>query len=167
VIWMDPATGQTEEAKKYKGEHYTGQAPSSSHPWVLLVAREGRKESMLKSYKFESRYVPVQDIELNPAKVPFAIAAPSGDTVPASVPVPFATKLVRETRATRSMMYVWSGEVPTDGQGFRILATGASGQFNIPPDLATHFPAVLSLRVNALNANGKAYSTDKVYQLRK
>ena len=167
VIWMDPATGQTEEAKKYKGEHFTGQTPSTAHPWVLLIAREGRKESMLKSYKFESRYVPVQEIEMIPAKVPFTIAEPTGDTLPSSVPIPFAAKLTKETRATRSMMYVWSGEVPTDGQGFRILATGASGQFTIPPDLATHFPAVLSVRLNALNANGKAYSTDKVYQLRK
>ena len=60
-------------AKKYKGEHFIGEAPDRSHPWVLLVAREGRKESMLKSYKFESRPVPVQEVEANTAKVPYAI----------------------------------------------------------------------------------------------
>ena len=79
----------------------------------------------------------------------------------------FAAKLKRETRATRSIMYVWTGEVPADGQGYRILGTGAQGTLRIPPDIATRYPAVLSIRVNALNANGKAYSADKVYQLNK
>lgn len=167
VSWFDPQTGEMQEQKKYKGEHFTGQPPNGAHSWVLLVAREGRKESMLKSYKFESSYVPVQEVEMNPQKVPFQIAQPTGDTVSLSAPVNFAVKLTRETRATRSVMYVWTGEVPAEGQGFRVLGTGAQGSFRIPADLATRYPAVLSIRVNALNANGKAYAADKVYQLNK
>ena len=80
-------------------------------------------------------------------------------------PVRFAAKLTRATRATRTMMYVWTGECPADGLGFRILGTGAEGTFPIPPDIATQYPAVMSIRLNALNANGKAYSADRVYQL--
>jgi hypothetical protein len=167
VLWFDPEGSEMREQKKYKGEHFTGQPPNGAHPWILLVAREGRKESMLKSYKFESRYVPVQEVEQNPQKVPFQIAQPSNDTLSLSAPVNFGVKLTRETRATRSMMYVWSGEVPADGQGYRVLGTGASGTFRIPSDIATRFPAVLSIRVNAINANGKAYSADKVYTLTK
>ena len=167
VLWFDPEGGEMREQKKYKGEHFTGQPPSGAHPWVLLVAREGRKESMLKSYKFESRNVPVQEVEQNPQKVPFQIEQPSNDTLSLSTPANFAVKLTRETRATRSVMYVWTGEVPADGQGFRVLGTGAQGSFRIPSDIATRFPAVLSIRVNALNANGKAYSADKVYTLTK
>ena len=45
------------------------------------------------------------------------------------------------------------------------LRTGAQGTFPIPADIATRYPAVISIRLNALNANGKAYSADKVYQL--
>jgi hypothetical protein len=166
VQWLNPLTGEYLEQKKYKGEHFTGEAPDKSHPWVLLVAREGRKESMLKSYKFESRRVPVQEIETNVQKVPYVIAEPSGD-VAAGKPVRYAAKLTRETRATRAMMFLWTGEVASDGRGFRVLGTGSTGSFVVPPAIATNFPAVLSVHLTALNANGKAYAADRVYQLTK
>ena len=57
------------------------------------------------------------------------------------------------------------GEVPADGRGFRVLGTGAQGAFTIPPVLAQKYPAVLSIRVSAINANGKVYSVDKVFEL--
>ena len=145
VQWFNPATGEYLEQKKYRGEHFTGEAPDKSHPWVLLVAREGRKESMLKSYKFDSREVPlVQEIETKRQKVPFTIVEPTGNTIEAGKPVRFAVKLTRETRATRSMMYLWTAEVAVDGQGFRVIGTGAPGTFVIPPSVAKNFPAVLS-----------------------
>jgi len=165
IQWFNPLTGEQLEQKKYKGEHFTGEAPDKSHPWVLLVAREGRKESMLKSYKFESRRVPVQEIETNPQKVPFTMAEPAGDTIAAGKPVHFAVKMTRETRATRSMMFLWTGEVASDGRGFRVLGTGSPGNFVIPPAIAKNYPAVLSVHITALNANGKAYSANRVYQL--
>ena len=165
IQWFNPLTGEQLEQKKYKGEHFTGEAPDKSHPWVLLVAREGRKESMLKSYKFESRRVPVQEIETNPQKVPFTMAEPAGNTIAAGKPVHFAVKMTRETRATRSMMFLWTGEVASDGRGFRVLGTGSPGNFVIPPAIAKNYPAVLSVHITALNANGKAYSANRVYQL--
>ena len=135
---------------------------------MLLVAREGRKESMLKSDKFDSREVPlVQEIETNPQKVPYVIVDPSGNTLDAGKPVKFSAKLTRETRATRSMMFLWTGEVAADGQGLRVLGTGSPGTFVIPPSIAVTFPAVLSIHLTALNANGKAYSADRVFQLNK
>ena len=168
IIWFNPLNGETtEEKKKYHGEHFTGDLPDKSHPWVLLIAREGRKESMLRSYKFDSRPVPIQEVEILPAKVPYALAEPSTDPLIASLPTPYEVKLKRETRATRQMMYLWTGEVAADGQGFRVLGTGAKGSMSISQTMATNYPAVLSLRITALNANGKAYSVDKVYQLKK
>jgi hypothetical protein len=122
---------------------------------------------MLKSVKFDSRDVPVQELEMNPQKVPYAIVEPTGDTLAAGKPIRFAVKMTRETRATRSMMYLWTGEVAADGRGFRVLGTGAPGSFVIPPSIATDFPAVLLIHLTALNANGKAYAADKVYQLTK
>jgi len=167
VYWFNPATGAFLEQKKYKGEHFTGEAPDKSRPWVLLIAREGRKESMLKSYKFESRDVPVQELEVSPAKVPFAIVEPSADTLVAGKPVQFSVKVTRATRATRSMTYLWTGEVAADGRGLRVIGTGAPGTFTIPASIATNFPAVLNIHLTALNANGKLYQTDHVYQLNK
>jgi hypothetical protein len=167
VEWLNPGTGEAIAQKKYKGEHFTGQPPDSSHPWVLYVAREGRKESMLKSYKFESRMVPVQEIETNGAKLPFTIAGPAGNTLDAGKPAQFTVKLTRENRATRSMMYLWTAEVAADGRGLRVLGTGAAGLFVVPASLAENFPAVLSVHLTALNAHGKAYAADRVYQLNK
>jgi hypothetical protein len=167
VEWLNPATGESLEQKKYKGQHFTAEAPDAGHPWVLYIAREGHRDSMGRSYKFESRPVPVQEIETDLKKVPFEIVTPSGNAVEAGKPLQFSVKLTRETRATRAMQFLWTGEVVTDGHGFRVLGTGSPGTFVIPPSIAENFPAVLSVHLTALNANGKAYQTDRVYQLNK
>jgi len=167
VEWLNPATGEALEEKKYSGEHYTGQAPDSSHPWVLYIAREGHKESMLKSYKFESRPVPVQEIETDAKKIPFEIVAPSGNTLESGKGITFSAKLTRQTRATRAMMFLWCGEAVADGRGFRVLGTGSSGVFVVPANIAASSPAVLSVHLMGLNALGKAYTMDRVYQLNK
>ena len=167
VEWLNPSTGEALEQKKYKGQHFTGEAPDSSHPWVLYIAREGHRDSMGKSYKFESRPVPVQEIETDLKKVPFEIVAPSGTALQAGKPAQFSVKLTRENRATRAMLYLWTGEVVADGHGFRVLGTGSSGTLVVPASIAESFPAVLSVHVTALNANGKAYQMDRVYELSK
>jgi hypothetical protein len=165
IQWLNPATGESLEQKKYSGEHFTGEAPDASHPWVLYIAREGYKEGMAKSYKFESRPVPVQEIETDVKKIPFVIDAPAGNTIQAGKPTQFAVKLTRQTRATRAMMFLWSGEVVTDGRAMRVLGTGSPGTFVVPASVAANFPAVLSIHLTALNAKGKAYAADRVYQL--
>ena len=165
VVWMNPATGETVKQKDYKGEHFTGEPPDKTHDWVLRVSREGRKEGMLKSYKFESRIVPVQEVEQAPARVPFEIAAPVGDEISVSHPAPFALKVKRDTRGTRTLLASWTAEVPLDGEGYRVVGMGKEGLLKIPQAIAHQFPAVMSLRVMILNANGKAYTLDKVYRL--
>jgi len=167
VQWLNPATGEALEQKKYSGEHFTGEAPDGSHPWVLYIQREGHKESMLKSYKFESRPVPVQEVETDLKKIPFEIATPPGNMLVAGVPTEFSVKLTRATRATRAMLFLWTAEVVADGRGFRELGTGSPGTFVVPASVAANFPAVLSIHLTALNANGKAYTLDRVYQLDK
>ena len=120
---------------------------------------------MLKSYKFEARPVPVQEVETLEKSVPFTLAEPKGDTISLSKPPAFEIALKRQTRATRSMSYLVTGEVTTNGQGYRVLATGAKGQLELPPVFAKSAGAVLILRVTALNANGKAYALDRVFRL--
>jgi hypothetical protein len=165
VAWMNPATGELIRQKDYKGEHFTGEPPDKSHDWVLRVSREGRKEGMLKSYKFDSRPVPVQEVEQNPLKVPFEITAPEGDRISLSRPAKFALKIKRDTRGTRSLLVEWTAEVALDGEGYRVVGAGKEGTLGIPPSVANQYPAVVSLRVLLLNANGKAYTLDKVYRL--
>lgn len=165
VYWIDPATGESTKAKDYKGERFVSEAPSKDHDWILHISRDGRKQGMLKSYKFESRQNIGQEIEQNSAKVPFEIAEPAIEELSLSKPPKFAVKLKRETRATRQMSYVWTGEVVSDGQGYRVIGLGSQGTMSLPKDLGVKFPGVFNLRLSAINANGKAYSLDKVYRL--
>ena len=165
VAWMNPATGEIVKQKDYKGEHFTGEPPDKSHDWVLHVSREGRKEGMLKSYKFDSRPVPVQEIEQNPAKVPFEISEPAGDEISLSRPATFGLKIKRETRATRSLLVEWTAEVVADREGYRVAGVGTKGTLQIPRSIANKLPGVVSLRMSLLNANGKAYIVDRAYRL--
>jgi hypothetical protein len=165
VFWINPLNGERIKAKEYKGKHFTGEPPDKSHPWVLHISREGRKEGMLKSYKFESRRVPVQEPETSAKNTPFEIESPPEGDIKIGAPPPYSLKVLRQTRATRSLLVEWIAEVPTDGQGFRIVGTGQKGTFKIPPSIATKYPAVASVRAIVLNANGKLYVIDRVYRL--
>ncbi|MCU1338987.1 MAG: hypothetical protein JWO19_4568 [Bryobacterales bacterium] len=164
VFWINPATGERIKAKGYKGKHFTGEPPDKSHDWVLQVSREGHKEGMLKSWKFESRRVPIQEIETNPKSMPFEVAQPDGD-ISIAVPPRYELKIARATRATRELLAEWTAEVVLDGEGYRVAGTGREGTLHIPASIVHKLPAVLSVRVSILNANGKAYVIDKVYRL--
>jgi hypothetical protein len=163
IYWVDPATGETTKGK-FKGDHFTGSPPAGSHDWVLHVVREGRLEGMNKSYKFASREIVMQEVESNSPKVPFDIERPTED-IHVRVPPPYAAKITRETRATRSMMWLWTGEVSADGQGYRVLATGQKGIMRPLGGVATNFPATMHLRVYGMNANGKVYAIDRAFTL--
>src|SRR5579883_102621 len=165
VAWINPLTGDRTKEKGYNGEHFTGEPPDKSHPWVLHISREGHKEGMLKSWKFESRPVPVQEVEQNPDKIPFDLDAPKEGDISLAHPPQFALKIKRQTRGTRSLLVAWMGEVPIDGEGYRISGVGGEGTMQIPKSIAKHFPAVMSLRMCVLNANGKVYVLDKVFRL--
>jgi hypothetical protein len=163
ALWINPADGSTIR-KKFSGDHFTAAPPDNSHDWVLHLVREGALESMNRSYKFESRDIQMQEIEANPEKTPFDIVQPSGDLT-LDKPVPYSVKMKRETRATRSMLYLWTGEVTEDRQGFRVLATGAKGTFTPTNRLAVNYPALLLMKVYGMNANGKVYLVTKAVGL--
>ena len=166
VAWFNPITGEFIKQKKdFKGEKFLGEPPDRTHDWVLRLSRESKKESMLKSYRFDARAVVLQEVEQSPPKVPFDVVEPATDALSLSKKASYAAKLKRETRATRAMMWLWTGEVASDGQGYRVLGTGPKGTLKIPPDIAKHFPAVLQLRLTGMNANGKVYTADKIMQL--
>ncbi|MDE3166344.1 MAG: hypothetical protein KGN36_11100, partial [Acidobacteriota bacterium] len=161
--WVDPATGEATRGK-FKGDHFTGEPPDRAHDWVLHVVREGHLESMNKSYFFASRDIVLQEIESNSPKVPFTLVQPSDD-IHVRVSPPFEVKLTRESRATRSMMYLWTGEVAADGQGFRVIASGDKGVMRPLTGVAVKFPATMHLRVYGMNANGKVYAIDRAFTL--
>jgi hypothetical protein len=174
VAWINPATGERIKAKDYKGQHFAGEPPDRQHDWILHISREGHKQSLVKSYRFESRGyddpdVPpaqLQQLDSDPQKTPFDVETPvEGSAVSLAVPPLFSLKITRQSRATRSLLVEWTGEVTAEGEGFRVIGTGRQGTFPIPRSIVRNLPAALRVRISILNANGKAYELDKVYRL--
>src|SRR5579871_692320 len=165
TVWMNPASGETIKLKDVKGEHFAGEPPDRSHDWVLHISREGHKQGMLKSYKFESRSISQQEVEVSAQKVPFKIVEPSGDNISIKSPPAYSVKLVRETHATRSVLYLWTADIADESEGYRVIGTGEKGVFQILPNMSRHFPAVFHVRLFGINANGKVYSADRTYTL--
>ena len=174
VFWMNPATGDTVKDKKsFSGDHFTGAPPDKSHDWVLHLVRPGRLASLARDYRFESRDseegsralpIVLQEVEISPEKVPFEIEQLPSD-LSLTVPAPYSVKIVKQTRATRSMMWLWSAEATSEGQGYRVLATAQSGRLRPPAGMAKALPATLLLRLYGMNGNGKVYLLTKGCQL--
>ena len=165
VAWINPANGERIKAKDIRAERFTGEPPDRSHDWVLHISREGAKAGMLKSVKFQSRDVPVQEITLSGEKPVFDIPEPEENEVSLAHPPHIALKVRKDTRATRSLLIEWTAEVSADGEGYRVIGTGREGTLKVPPAIVRNFPAVLSLHANVVNANGKAYMVDRILRL--
>ena len=163
--WINPASGETIELKDVKQDAFSEPTPGGQGGWLLQFERTGKKASMLKSYRFESVSAPIQEIELDPAKVPFEIVEPRGHEIEAGKQAPYGVKMTRANRATRSMEYLWTGEIVAEGEGPRVIALGASGSLDFPIQLMKTKSALLNVTVSAINAVGKAYSIAKVYQI--
>lgn len=164
-IWINPSTGEEVIEKNWRGEVFSRPTPDNSHDWILDIEREGHKESMLRSVRFESIDAPVQEVESDASKIPFDVVDPAGEEINTKQPLSYKIKLTRANRASRTMQYVWWGEVVANGAGARLLGVGANGSFTLPGELLKEPGETLSLRVDAINANGKAYEVDKVYKL--
>ena len=165
IAWINPADGERHPLKDLKADEFQGSPPDNTHDWVLHISREGHKAGMLKSYKFESREIVMQDIEGIPEKVPFEIEKPDGEGFSIAVQPPYQVKLKKETKATKKMMYLWTGEVTADGEGFRVIGTGPAGIFTIPQNIARRFPAGIHVRLLGMNGYGKVYQADRNYDL--
>jgi hypothetical protein len=165
VSWINPANGERIKQKDIRGERFTGEPPDRSHDWVLHISREGEKAGMLKSVKFESRDVPIQEITLAGDKPVFDIPDPEENEVSLAHPPKISLKVRKDTRATRSLLIEWTAEVSADGEGYRVIATGKEGILKVPAAIVKNFPAVLSLHANIVNANGKAYMVDRILRL--
>lgn len=164
-VWINPATGEELPLKNYRGEIFSQQTPDSSHDWVLTVPRDGTKENMAKYYYFESQDPPIQEVETDPSKAPFEVLQPGGAAISLSDPIPYLVKLTRANRASRTMEYVWWGETVQGGEGPRLLGLGPSGTSTSLNKMSADAPN-LNVRVEAINANGKAYEIDKVFELK-
>ncbi len=165
VIWMDPSDGTTMVAKKYHGKHFTGEPPDRYHDWVLHVVREGTLQSMNKSYYFEAKDVEMQEVEVNPPKIPFVLDQPKAEKLKIGQAVPYSANITKAARATRQMMWLWTGEVTADHRGFRVLGTGQKGTLTPQAALAFHYPATMLMKLYGMNSYGKVYLISKGFDL--
>jgi hypothetical protein len=168
VSWFNPADGTWVKEKDFKGERFTTKGPpDNSHDWVLYVRRDGRKESMNRSYKLESKRPVVQTAEVNRNEVPFEIQLPSDAELTAGAALEFNATLKKDTRLTRQMIWLWTGEAPASGLGYRVLGASQFGQFTIPADISRQYPTTFFVRLLGLDGNGKLFASDRVYTLKK
>ncbi len=167
AAWIEASTGDRTPLKDYKGEHFIGEPPAKTGDWLLHLSREGRKEGMLKSYKFESQPLLMQDAEVEPKRVPFDINIKDSIDIKAGSPLAYEIRIVKDSRATRFMQYLITADVPTEGQGMRVITTQPKGTLILPPSLASKYPAVCNIRVAGMNANGKLYYIDRIVSLTK
>ena len=136
VEWVNPINGEAVTLKRFKGDKFSGEPPDRSHDWVLHISREGRKQS-LRSYKFESAPVIMQEIERVPQKIPYEIAEPSADSISLSKPASYAVKLDAGHQGDAR------DDVLVDGRGARGPAGPPgdrhrrAGQVSVPPSLRT------------------------------
>jgi hypothetical protein len=165
AAWVDAATGERTPLKEFKGEHFIAETPSKDREWILHLSREGRKEGMLKSYKFESTPVFLQEVEVDPKRVPFSTTLNDNANLKAGSPVSLSLTITRDTRATRFMQYLVTADVPTEMQGMQVFSTNGQTPVVFPAALAARLPAVLSIRILAMNSNGKLYSLDRIVRL--
>lgn len=165
--WINPETGERTKPKGYRGEHFMGEPPDKSHPWLLYIYREGEINSR-KSYYFDSREHPteLQQIEVNPDKTPYEVAMPPEGEIAASNPPKFALNATKPGRATRTLLVEWTGEVTASGEGYRVIGSGREGTLKIPEALWRSSPANMLVHVFVMNANGKVYEIDRVYGLK-
>ena len=164
VEWLNPSTGERIAAKGYKGKSFAGEPPDKERDWVLHLSREGAKEGLLKRYKFESRRNIMQKAETNPTAIPFEMDTPMGE-ISMRAPSFFSLKILRATRATRDLLAVWTAELTTGADGGQVVGMGKEGTLRLPASFAEQLPAVMSLRVSLLNANGKVYVIDHAFKL--
>lgn len=166
VEWINPIDGTVVPQKEFKAAYFEGGPPDLTHDWVLHVYREGRMNS-LRSYKFESRLVPIQEPDNAAKRLPFDVAEPTAIEVSTggTWQAPYELKLERESRATRTMQYLLVAENTVLGEGHRIVGTGPRGFMQFRKEAIGTLPAVVNLRIYGLNAVGKLYFLDKVYKL--
>jgi hypothetical protein len=163
--WVNPSNGEETPLKDQRTAIYSRQTPDNSNDWILDCEREGHRENMLRSVRFESIDAPIQEIETDSAKVPFDLTGPPGDSINPAIPTPFAVKLTRTVRATRRMQYIWWGEIVGNSEGPRLLGLGSNGTFRLSDIFPPAASGELAIRIEAINANGKAYEVNRVYRL--
>lgn len=165
TAWINASSGESTRLKDLKGEHFIGEPPTRTGDWLLHLSREGRKEGMLKSVKFDSQPLIMQEAEVDPKRIPFDINIKDSMDIKAGMPIPYEIRITKDSRATRFMQYLITADVPTEAQGMRVISTQSKGTLILPPSLATKYPAVLNLRVAGMNANGKLYFMDRIVSL--
>ena len=167
VSWYNPLDGTWTKEKDFKGERYTSPGPpDKSHDWVLYVRREGHKEGMNRSYKLESHRPVMQTVEVSKTESPFEIQLPGEATLTVGRPLDFNATLKKDNRVTKKMLWLWTGEAPASGVGYRVLAATTAGQFTIPADVSRQYPTTFFIRLFGLDGNGKLFAADRVYSLK-
>jgi hypothetical protein len=166
VYWVNPIDGQFTKGKEVQGRPlHRRAARCKSHDWVLHVVREGargRHEQVLQ-VRIARHRAAGNGVEQPQGAVHHRAAGGAISTFGCRRRSP--PRSPRNARHAQSMMWLWTGEVAADGQGYRVLGHRAEGRDAAAGGIAKNFPAVMHLRVYGMNANGKVYAMDRAFGL--
>lgn len=168
VSWYNPADGSwLDQKKKFKGDRYRSRTPDDERDWVLYIRREGKKQDYNKSFILESKAPTIRDVEHSQSELPFEIQLPEGNEIAAGRDHEFNATLTKSTIAAKRMLWLWTGEVAGSGRRSRVLGTTQSGTFGVPGDLASSYPATLSVRVIGIDGAGRLFEAFRPYALKR
>ena len=167
VSWFNPLDGSwLDQKEKFKGERFRAAGPpDDAHDWVLYVRREGKKQSMNRSYVLESRRPPIKKVETAESETPFEIQLPADAELVVGRAFDFNATLTKEGRVAKKMQWLWTFEVSGSRLGPRVLGTKQFGRAAIPPKMARRYPATLQLRLLGVDGNGRVFEAFRAYQL--
>lgn len=166
VSWYNPANGAwLDQKKKFKGDRFRARTPDETSDWVLYLRREGKKQGLNKSFYLESKRPRSRDVEHAQSELPFEIQLPEGNDLEAGREHEFNATLTKNTIAAKRMLWLWTGEVAGSGRRARVLGTTQSGRFGVPADLASSYPATLSVRVTGIDGAGRLFEAFRPYAL--
>jgi hypothetical protein len=108
----------------------------------------------------------MQTVTVNKAEVPFEIQLPVGPDLQTGRPLDFNATLKKDTRVTQKMIWLWTGEAPASGLGYRVLGSTQFGQLTIPAGISQQYPTTFFIRLLGLDGTGKLFASDRVYTLK-
>ena len=167
VSWFNPLDGSwLDQKEKFKGERFRAAGPpDDSHDWVLYVRREGKKQSMNRSYVLESRRPRIKKVETAKSETPFEIQLPDDAELAVGREFDFNVTLTKEGRVAKKMQWLWTFEVSGSSLGPRVLGTTQFGRTRIPPNMARRYPAILQLRLLGVDGAGRVFEAFRAYRL--
>jgi len=156
---------ETEKLKNVKTERFATEPLDRTHDWVLAPFARRATEGMLRSYKFESRRILMQDVEVSANKVPFQIVQPRATRISLHAATPYTVKAhARDARHALHCCICGPVRSPMNCRVIGVVGTGKR-QIQISANMASIIRRCSICGSFWHERQRKVYSADRTLQL--